>query len=75
VAHPSKHFVREIRDLSKVADLEFRMYQAHAARDALSGLARGSLVLTLPQGTGKTFVSQLIAYKFLRANPIGAVKQ
>ena len=26
-------------------------------------------MLTLPQGTGKTFVSQLIAYKFLRANP------
>src|SRR4029077_15476815 len=24
---------------------------------------------TLPQGTGKTFVSQLIAYKFLSANP------
>ena len=26
-------------------------------------------MLTLPQGTGKTFVSQLIAYRFLRANP------
>lgn len=68
MAIPSKRFIREIRDLSKVADLGFRTYQAYAAWEALDGLIRGSLVLTLPQGTGKTFVSQLIAYKFLRAN-------
>lgn len=65
---PAKHFIREIRQLSTAANLQFRTYQAYAVREALDTLARGSLVLTLPQGTGKTFVSQLISYKFLRAN-------
>jgi superfamily II DNA or RNA helicase len=68
VTPPSKHFIREIKELSRAANLEFRTYQAYAAREGVKGLEGGNLVLTLPQGTGKTFVSQLIAYKFLQAN-------
>ena len=61
-------FLREVRNLSRIANLGFRTYQAYAARLALNRLACGNLVLILPQGTGKTFVSQLITYNYLRRN-------
>ena len=66
---PPPQFIRDVRKLSRIASLGFRTYQAHASWQALYYLARGSLVLTLPQGTGKTFVSQLIAYEHLSRNP------
>jgi superfamily II DNA or RNA helicase len=65
---PPRHFIRSVRYLSRIANLGFRTYQAHTAWRALQRVARGSLVLTLPQGTGKTFVSQLITYEYLRRN-------
>jgi superfamily II DNA or RNA helicase len=65
---PSRQFIRGVRNLSRIANLGFRTYQAHTAFHALRRIARGSLVLTLPQGTGKTFVSQLIVYEYLRKN-------
>lgn len=68
---PAERFIRDVRNLSRIANLGFRTYQAYAAWLALKRLTHGSLVLTLPQGTGKTFVSQLIAYEYLRRN-VGA---
>lgn len=68
-AAPPPRFVRDVRNLSRMANLGFRTYQAHAAWQAVQRLVQGGLVLTLPQGTGKTFVSQLIAYEHLRRNP------
>jgi hypothetical protein len=66
---PPSRFIRDVQNLSRTAGLGFRTYQAHASWQSLCYLARGGLVLTLPQGTGKTFVSQLIAYEHLRRNP------
>lgn len=51
----------------------FRKYQAHACWLALQRLSRGGLILTLPQGTGKTFVSQLIAHEHLRSHRLSKV--
>ena len=70
---PTPRFVRQVRNLSRAAGLGFRTYQAYAAWQALQRLVRGGLVLTLPQGTGKTFVSQLIALEHLRRNPAAKV--
>lgn len=61
-------FIRKTRDLTRLADLKFRTYQAHSAWCALRGLAQGNLILKLPQGTGKTFVSQLVSSFYLRRN-------
>jgi len=66
---PPPQFIRDVRNLSRIASLRFRTYQAHASWQALCHLAGGGLVLTLPQGTGKTFVSQLVAYEHVRRNP------
>jgi ERCC4-related helicase len=65
---PPRRFVRDVRNLSRTANLGFRTYQPYAAWQALQSLVQGGGVLTLPQGTGKTFVSQLIAHEHLRRN-------
>jgi ERCC4-related helicase len=61
-------FIRKTRNLTRLADLKFRTYQAHSAWCALRGLAHGNLILKLPQGTGKTFVSQLVSSFYLQRN-------
>jgi ERCC4-related helicase len=66
---PPPPFVRDVRNLSRTANLGFRTYQPYAAWQALQRLMHGGVVLTLPQGTGKTFVSQLIAHEHLRRTP------
>jgi superfamily II DNA or RNA helicase len=58
-----------VRRLCRISDQDFRTYQAHAAWAGLNNLSRGNLILNLPQSTGKTFVSQLLAYAYLREKP------
>jgi len=65
----AKAFATLARNLCKLAGRTFRFYQADAALKGLRELRRGSLIINLPQGTGKTFVSQILAYAYLRDNP------
>ena len=65
---PSREsFYSAVRTLSKTR--EYRPYQPDAAWRAMLQLEKSNVLLTLPQGTGKTFVSQLVAYGLLRSNP------
>src|SRR5437016_9631037 len=59
-------FVGLVKRLCRLADRRFRIYQAHAALVALRELTRDNLIVNIPQGTGKTFVSQLVAHAYLR---------
>lgn len=65
---PSTRFLQLIRQLCRFSGRDFRLYQAHAACEGLRSLAAESVVLNLPQGTGKTYVSQLVAYAHIRQN-------
>jgi len=60
--------LRLVKQLSRVSGRDFRVYQAHASWEGLCSLAAGSVLMTLPQGTGKTYVSQLVAYAYLQRN-------
>lgn len=66
---PSRRFIRSVRCLCRVSNRTFRRYQAHAAWDGLRSLTGGCPILNLPQGTGKTFVSQLVVYAYLNTEP------
>jgi superfamily II DNA or RNA helicase len=59
-------FFEDVRALT--ASRDYRPYQADAAWKVMKALVKNNVLLTLPQGTGKTYVSQLVAYGLLRAN-------
>ena len=67
---PSKYLIREIKELSRAADLEFRTYQAYAARDALKCLVGGNLVL-YPDAGMRAAASHATAIEGPRGSRIG----
>ncbi len=66
---PPVRFVTLAKIACRVSGRAFRPYQVHAAWEVLQTFSRSGVVLQLPQGTGKTFVSQLVLHGYLKARP------